>query len=111
MHPDDAAALHLRNGDPVEIESRRGTARSVLRIDPATPHGSAFMPIHWNELWSRAASPNEVTTDATDPVSRQPALKYCAVSVRPARPLEGEETAAGVARTAGRTVPVTLAST
>jgi hypothetical protein len=41
------------------------------------------MPIHWNELWSPAASPNEVTTDQADATSRQPALKACAVCVSP----------------------------
>jgi sulfite reductase (NADPH) flavoprotein alpha-component len=85
MNPQDAAALGLANGQRVEIESRRGTARSILRIDPAAPVGTAFMPIHWNELWGEAASCNEVTIDATDPVSHQPALKYCAVVVRAAR--------------------------
>ncbi|HET6248962.1 MAG TPA: nitrate reductase [Tepidisphaeraceae bacterium] len=82
MNPQDAAALALTNGQRVEIESRRGTARSTLRVDAATPVGTAFMPIHWNELWGESASPNEVTTDAADPISHQPALKYCAVVVR-----------------------------
>ena len=82
INPQDAAALDLENGQSVEIESRRGTARSILRIDPAAPVGTAFMPIHWNELWGEAASPNEVTIDATDPVSHQPALKHCAVAIR-----------------------------
>ena len=85
MNPEDAVSLNLSNGQTVEIKSRRGSARSILRIDPAAPIGTAFMPIHWNELWGEAASPNEVTLDATDPVSHQPALKYCAVSVGPYR--------------------------
>jgi anaerobic selenocysteine-containing dehydrogenase len=39
------------------------------------------MPIHWNDLFAPAASPNEATTDAADPHSRQPALKACAVRI------------------------------
>src|SRR5665213_248415 len=93
IHPDDAAALGLREGQEVEVQSRRGSAHGPMRIDPAAPIGTVFMPMHWNDLWSQAASPNEATSDATDPISRQPALKYCAVVVRAccnARKLETE---------------------
>ena len=41
------------------------------------------MPMHWNELWAHSASPNEVTSDERDPISKQPALKCCAVAVGP----------------------------
>ena len=81
MHPADAEALSLRNLQPVQIRSRRGTALSILKIDPNIAAGTVFMPIHWNELWFHAASVNEATSDAQDPVSKQPSLKYCAVSV------------------------------
>ena len=82
MHPEDAAALGLSNRQRVEVRSVRGRALSILRLDDAIPPGTVFMPIHWNDLWEEGASPNEVTTDAVDPISRQPALKCCAVSVR-----------------------------
>ena len=39
------------------------------------------MPIHWHDLFTPAATPIETTTDATDPVSNQPALKACAVRI------------------------------
>ena len=86
MHPDDAAALDLRCGQAVVLRSRRGRCRTILRLDPALPRGTVFMPMHWNELWSHAASPNELTTDASDPISRQPALKCCAVAVTASQP-------------------------
>jgi anaerobic selenocysteine-containing dehydrogenase len=81
MHPDDAIALRLRDGQQVQVRSRRGSSLTILRHDPSTPRGTVFMPIHWNELWSSRSSPNEATTDATDAVSKQPALKSCAVAV------------------------------
>jgi anaerobic selenocysteine-containing dehydrogenase len=81
MHPDDAGALGLRDGQRVQIASRRGRAMSALRVDDGMPIGTVFMPMHWNDLWAERASPNEVTTDACDPISRQPGLKCCAVSV------------------------------
>ena len=42
------------------------------------------MPIHWNDLWSPRASPNEATTDQVDPMSKEPALEVCAVAISPA---------------------------
>jgi anaerobic selenocysteine-containing dehydrogenase len=81
IHPDDAAELGDRRRRPGRGGSPRGTARSIAKVDDATSPGVVFMPIHWNELWGRGRSPNEATTDATDPVSQQPALKCCAVRV------------------------------
>jgi anaerobic selenocysteine-containing dehydrogenase len=84
MHPADAAAIDLADGQRVQITSRRGRALAILRLDSSISPGAVFMPIHWNELTSPAASPNEVTTESADPISHQPALKHCAVGVRAA---------------------------
>ena len=85
VSPTDAGALSLNDGQRVDVESRRGAATCELRIDGSVPSGLAFMPIHFNELSGPAASPNEATSDATDPVSRQPALKCCAVRIKSTR--------------------------
>lgn len=82
MHPEDVTRLGLREGQRVEIQSRRGRAWSVLRVDAGAFPGVVFMPMHWNDLWAEGASANEATTDASDPISHQPSLKYCAVAVR-----------------------------
>ena len=95
MHPADAATLELGEGQHVEVRSRRGRALTVLRMDPGIPRGTVFMPIHWNELWSHTSSPNETTTDATDPISKQPALKCCAVRVEAPRAFPAELRATG----------------
>jgi anaerobic selenocysteine-containing dehydrogenase len=84
VNPQDAAALRLADGEPVEILSRRGTIRAVVRVEPSTPPGTAFMPIHFNDLVAPAASPNEAASDDVDPLSRQPSLKCCAVRIAPA---------------------------
>ena len=81
LNPSDARQLALRDSQRVCVQSRRGAARSKLRLDVGVPAGVAFMPIHWNELFAPAASPNEATSDAHDPISKQPALKCCAVRI------------------------------
>ncbi len=104
MHPEDAAALGLCDGQRVAVQSVRGRANSVLRIDDNITAGTVFMPMHWNELWAEAASPNEVTTDNADPISRQPALKCCAVAVRPRSGLVEQATAGAETKTRPLTV-------
>jgi len=63
------------------IRSRRGRARSVVRLSADAQVGLCFMPMHWNELWAEGASVNEVTSPEVDSISKQPALKCCAVRV------------------------------
>jgi anaerobic selenocysteine-containing dehydrogenase len=85
MNPADVVRFDLHDGQFVEVETRRGAAHGVLRADETVPAGTVFMPMHWNDAWAHRASPNEATTDATDPISRQPSLKACAVAVRAKR--------------------------
>ena len=85
IHPEDARELHIDEGEKVCITSRRGSCFSTAKLDTQTPPGTVFMPMHWNELWATAASPNEAASDETDPISREPALKCCAVNVCPVR--------------------------
>jgi anaerobic selenocysteine-containing dehydrogenase len=81
IHPADAAELGVADGQPVHVTSRRGRTSSTAKLDATLSPGVVFLPIHWNELWAPHASPNEVTTDEHDPVSKEPALKCCAVAV------------------------------
>jgi len=81
MNPEDARALGLADGQRVLVRSRRGEAITTLRVTTEMQVGVVFMPMHWNELWEMGASVNEVTRPATDPISNEPAFKYCAVVV------------------------------
>jgi ferredoxin-nitrate reductase len=85
MHPADAAALGLGQGDLAHVQSCRGQTLARVRPDASVPAGTIFLPIHWNDLWAEGASPNETTSGEADPISRQPALKHTAVAVVPIR--------------------------
>jgi ferredoxin-nitrate reductase len=86
LHPDDARRSHVRDGDPVRVASRRGAAVMRARVTDGVPRGTAFAPFHWGALHAPAGAGqlNAATSSATDPVSRQPELKACAVRVEPA---------------------------
>jgi len=93
LHPDDAAPLGIGAGDPVAVESPRGTVHATARLTGARP-GTVFVPFHYG-YWDveedghqRAA--NELTATRWDPASKQPLFKYAAVRVRRLpRPAEG----------------------
>jgi ferredoxin-nitrate reductase len=81
LHPDDARRAGVVEGDRVRLISRRGEVILAARIDATLPPGTAFAPFHWGALYAPPGSGtvNNLTHRETDPVSRQPGLKACAV--------------------------------
>jgi sulfite reductase (NADPH) flavoprotein alpha-component len=81
LHPDDAERLGARDGDLVEVSSRRGRAVLPATVTDRVRPGNCFAPFHWNDLFGEYLSVNAVTNDAVDPISFQPELKVCAVAL------------------------------
>ncbi|MGV4926983.1 molybdopterin-dependent oxidoreductase (plasmid) [Streptomyces sp. BHT-5-2] len=81
VHPEDAAALGVAEGDQVEVASRRGRAVLPATVTDRVRPGTCFAPFHWNDLFGEYLSVNAVTNDAVDPVSFQPESKVCAVAL------------------------------
>ena len=79
VHPEDALALNLADGDAVRLTSRRSFAHSTLKLDAAVRRGTLFMPFHWGQLHDEYGCVNAVVQNATDPISREPELKFSAV--------------------------------
>jgi anaerobic selenocysteine-containing dehydrogenase len=79
----DAETLHVRDGEMVSIESRRGRIMARARIGDILP-GHLFVPFHYGDEdavdHSRAA--NDLTMTSWDPVSKQPHFKYAAARLR-----------------------------
>ncbi len=76
IHPGDALSLDIVDGDPVRVESRRGTVEAVARVTDVVGKGLVFMTFHYSE-----SSANMLTNSAADPVTQTPELKICAVKV------------------------------
>ncbi|WP_328723057.1 bifunctional nitrate reductase/sulfite reductase flavoprotein subunit alpha [Streptomyces sp. NBC_00247] len=81
VHPEDAGRLGVAAGDHLEVTSRRGRAVLPVVVTDRVLPGTAFAPFHWNDLFGEYLSVNAVTNDAVDPLSFQPELKVCAVSL------------------------------
>ena len=81
LHPDDARALGIDDGDEVRLESARGSIDVPARLTGIRP-GSVFVPFHYGSWGNPHAQPraaNELTITAWDPVSKQPIYKVAAV--------------------------------
>ena len=81
VHPEDAAALGIADGDHLRITSRRGRAVLPAVVTDRVRPGNCFAPFHWNDLFGEYLAVNAVTNDAVDPISFQPEFKVCAVAL------------------------------
>ncbi|RMF22964.1 MAG: nitrate reductase [Cyanobacteria bacterium J083] len=81
IHPRDAEKLGIDSDMIVEVRSRRGVARFPAKITKAISPGTVFAPMHWGALWTEAGEANSLTHPQACPISLQPELKACAVSL------------------------------
>jgi len=82
MHPQDAAALGVAEGDLVAVQSRRGAVRVAARLSAGIRPGVVLLPMHWGKiLGSDLHRANNLTSGTLDPISKEPDFKFCAVQV------------------------------
>ncbi len=77
INPEDGAALGIRDGDIVEVSSRRGSVRARARLTERSQRGTVFMTFHFSETPT-----NLLTSNSLDPISKIPGIKTCAVRLR-----------------------------
>jgi formate dehydrogenase alpha subunit len=78
IHPQDAEALSIKNGDVLLMSSRRGEIEAPARVTASVSPGVVFLPIHFGE------NPPNVLTDAEafDPMAKIPEFKVSAVKIQ-----------------------------
>ena len=77
FHPRAASAYGLRDGETINLVTRRGGATFKVKVTPCAREDTVFVPFHWGD----EQSVNRLTNAALDPVSRMPEFKVCAVRV------------------------------
>ena len=83
MHPADAEAAGLQEGDLVRVASAHGAAMLKLTHDASQRRGEVFAPMHWNDQFAANANVGRLIAPHTDPISGQPELKFTPVCVAP----------------------------
>ncbi len=78
VHPEDARKYNIREGDEVELTTRRGTLRlpAWLNGRGKVAQGSVFVP-----FFDETRLINNLTLHDFDPISKQPDFKKCAVRI------------------------------
>ncbi len=76
LHPADAQALGVHDGQTVQLATRYGAVQARASITPQVQPGQVFLPFAY---WEAAA--NKLTGDALDPVGKIPGFKVTAVRV------------------------------
>jgi formate dehydrogenase alpha subunit len=79
ISPQDARKYEVQDGDAVDIASRRGTIRAVIKVSKMAVTGTVFIPFHY-----ATAAANRLTNAALDPISGIPEYKVCAVRLQKA---------------------------
>ncbi|WKK65231.1 molybdopterin-dependent oxidoreductase [Lutimonas zeaxanthinifaciens] len=81
LHPEDAEAYGIRNGEQVKVISRRGTTVLPASINERglPTKGQVFVPFFDENMMI-----NDVTLDAFCPISKEPDFKKCAVKIEKA---------------------------
>ncbi|WP_229872309.1 molybdopterin oxidoreductase family protein [Promicromonospora soli] len=82
LHPVLGFRIGVPDGARVRLTSSRGRVEATARWTDAVRPDTVFMPFHWSGI----GSVNQVTTDATDPISGMPEFKVCAVDVSVVEP-------------------------
>ncbi|WP_053569547.1 nitrate reductase [Caballeronia cordobensis] len=81
MHPQDALACGVREGELARVASRWGSMVARVQHGGGMPRGSVFVPIHWNDQVASDARVGAVVNPVVDPVSGEPEFKHTPVSV------------------------------
>ncbi|MCU0463915.1 MAG: nitrate reductase [Anaerolineae bacterium] len=82
IHPEDAAAHVISEGQQVQVSSRRGAITLEAHLSDKVGRGVLFMPFHWGDNFAPGGGINLLTHDAYDPYSKQPEYKACAVALQ-----------------------------
>ncbi|GAB3544834.1 molybdopterin-dependent oxidoreductase [Spirosoma fluminis] len=84
IHPQDAKARAIQDGQLVVIKSRRGEVRVKAQVTDDVRPGLCFLPMHWGKfLSSNLGRANNLTNPLIDPRSKEPDFKFSAVEVMP----------------------------
>ena len=81
MNPGDMERRSMRDGDLVQVKSRRGTLLLRAVASNTLRPAQTFIPMHWGGRFMRGLGVNALMPSATDPVSHQPELKHAAVQI------------------------------
>jgi assimilatory nitrate reductase catalytic subunit len=83
LHPADARAAGLGDGDFARIATAHGSCIVKVLISAGQQPGSAFVPIHWSDETASCARVGDLVASHIDPHSGQPEAKATPAAIAP----------------------------
>jgi ferredoxin-nitrate reductase len=84
IHPKDAKARGIKEGQVIEVETIRGKNQVKAQITEDIKQGVCFMPMHFGKILGNAfGRANSLTNTLVDARSKEPDFKFSAVQIRP----------------------------
>ena len=81
INPEDALELGIKNGDFIEVSSRRGRVVLPSSVNDDVPRGVVFLPFHYGFTGGGEMAANLLTNPVYDEASKEPEYKACAVRI------------------------------
>ncbi|HET9817276.1 MAG TPA: molybdopterin-dependent oxidoreductase [Xanthobacteraceae bacterium] len=85
VHPADAKALDLADGDFAKVATRWGSCVLKVAVSEWQRRGCLFAPIHWSDATASTARIGDLVMPETDRYSGQPDAKATPASIAPVR--------------------------
>ena len=82
IHPADAAANKLKDGDLAHLSTRYGFARAKVRVTDAQRPGQAFLPMHWSGHFAANAGAGAACLAGHRSILRPARTEACAAAHR-----------------------------
>ncbi|MHB8815107.1 MAG: molybdopterin-dependent oxidoreductase [Steroidobacteraceae bacterium] len=83
LHPHDALASAVREGDLARVSTQWGSMVVRVRISGELPRGTVFVPMHWSDAFASEARVGALVNPAVDPISGEPEFKHTPAGVEP----------------------------
>lgn len=82
LHPDDAENYAIHDGELVELQSSWGHALARSVVTDEQRQGEVFMPMHWNDQFTRHGYADAMVNPHYDPISGQPEFKHTPITIK-----------------------------
>ncbi|MCU6455487.1 molybdopterin-dependent oxidoreductase [Sphingomonas sp. A2-49] len=83
VHPDDAAALGLRDGGLARVATPQGDSLFRIRLAATQRRGELFVPIHWTDRTATGGRTGLLPRPLADLISGQPGFKATPARITP----------------------------
>jgi assimilatory nitrate reductase catalytic subunit len=81
MHQDDMMRRHLKNGDIVKVQNKRGSLVLPVQASEEVQPAQTFIAMHWGQSFMNGLGVNALMPPNVDKTAKQPELKHTAIKI------------------------------